>query len=155
MLWETKLRMTSSTTITLSCLASATSWIAFGPIELHHAAHFNINENFVPVDFLAFVSTALLESYPQSESLAYSENGVTISSAVGDLLDSLRRDFEKLPLEFAGQVLAPVKAGLVVWLADELRLANDAFGARVGPTILFGRVAADGHPSWITSTSLF
>ena len=121
----------SSTAITLSCLASATSWIVFGPIEHHHAAHFNINENFVPVDFLTLVSDTLLQSYPQSETIAIYESGVAISPAVGDLLESLLDVFGKLPLEFADQVLLPVKAGLAIWLADESRLADDALAAQV------------------------
>ena len=105
-------------------------WITFGPVEHHHTSHFNINENFVPVEFLSLVSNALLESYPRSDTLAMSESRVT-SPAVGELLESLRVVFAALPPDFAGLVLAPVKAGLAVWLADESHIAEDNLAFQV------------------------
>ncbi|ORX37271.1 hypothetical protein BD324DRAFT_656397 [Kockovaella imperatae] len=118
---------TSSSTITLSCLASALSWLSFVPVEAHHANHFSINENYVPIDFLALVSNALLDSYPGEESQANSSLGElhVISPAVGTLLRSLSEVIKDLPAEFVSPVLDACRPGLVCWMSDEIRLASE------------------------------
>lgn len=92
----------------------------------------------------------MIDSYPQSETLAQSDSGVAISPAVSDLLGTLQLVFERMPPEFVGQVITPLKPGLAVWLADEARLADDNFAARVGqltdPSMLTVH-------SWTTFTS--
>ncbi|ORY25960.1 hypothetical protein BCR39DRAFT_542764 [Naematelia encephala] len=115
---------TCSTTITLSCLASATSWIAFGPLEQHDTAHFSINENFVPVEFLTLVSNALLESYPHTDSLSTTPETVPVSPAVLDLITALHDVFAVLPPQFVAPVLDPVRIGLSIWLADDARIVD-------------------------------
>jgi len=121
----------SSTTITLSCLASATLYMAFGPTQHHPTAHFSINENYVPVDFLTLVSNALFDSYPEDEA-SEQHKEITVSPAVSDLLQTLQTVFERVPLESAGPLLAPVKSGLAAWMADVTRIVDNdlAVGVR-------------------------
>nr|XP_031864327.1 uncharacterized protein CI109_000240 [Kwoniella shandongensis]KAA5531399.1 hypothetical protein CI109_000240 [Kwoniella shandongensis] len=129
---------TSSTTITLSCLASATSWLSFTPSEYSQSSPWHIDENYVPVDFLTLVSDALEESYPGSETQAAVEqsfqaqtDGRVISPAVLDLLESLRAVFEKMPSEYVSQVLEPVRTGVTMWLEDVNRIASSELNQKL------------------------
>ncbi|KAL7423005.1 hypothetical protein Q5752_002303 [Cryptotrichosporon argae] len=115
---------TSSTTITLSCLAAAIAWIAFVPTEHHHASHFTLNENYVPVDFLSLVGDALVEAYPQQTDSVLPAAQV-ISPAVGDVLDNLAGAVKSLPLEFVMPVLEPVQSALALWMADAAEVASE------------------------------
>jgi hypothetical protein len=121
----------SSTTITLSCLAAATSWISFVPQEHYHAAHF-INENHVPTDFLNLVSNSLVEAYPGNESASLASSGHAISPAVSELIDNIRVVFDSLPGEFVEGCLEAVQPGLTQWMSDEGRYVDDTLGYKVG-----------------------
>ncbi len=41
-----------------------------------------------------------------------------------------------MPVEYVGAALAPIKTGLAVWLADEARIADEQFAARVSGSII-------------------
>ncbi|KAK8858700.1 hypothetical protein IAR55_002929 [Kwoniella newhampshirensis] len=122
---------TSSTTITLSCLAAAASWMSFTRSEHSQSSPWHIDENYVPVDFLTLVSNALEESYPGSETQAATSqdsqtqaSGPVISPAVSELLDNLRVAFERMPSEYVHHVLEPTHKGVAVWLEDRDKIAS-------------------------------
>jgi hypothetical protein len=119
---------TSSTTITLSCLASAMGHMRFADKPVgRDDDHYGVNESYVPKDFLAVVSAALLESYPRPESLGSqdAEHGAEISPAVFDLLRSVKGVVDALPAEVVGDVVGELKDALAVWMRDDLRLVHD------------------------------
>ncbi|OCF30437.1 hypothetical protein I316_07924 [Kwoniella heveanensis BCC8398] len=147
---------TRSTTITLSCLASATSWISFVPSEESHASPWQIDENYVPVDFLSLVNSALEESYPSPESQTSTdtETGAVISPAVEELLVSLSTMIEKAPVEFVRPVLEALRTGLSRWMEDPEQLGLEIMDIRLdelyitivralGQSIAAGHIAAD------------
>lgn len=124
---------TSSTTITLSCLASAMGHMRFADTPMgRHDDHYGVNESYVPRDFLAVVSGALLESYPRPESLGSvgaGEGGVGgagISPAVFDLLKAIREVVVAMPAGVVGEVVSEVKDALAVWMRDDLHLVREA-----------------------------
>jgi hypothetical protein len=122
---------TASSTITLACLASAASYISFVPTEHHHGSHYNINQNFTPLDFLTLVNASLVEAYPQRETQGVPVVDQSISPAVGDLLDSLMQVFEDMPEEFVWPVLEPLREGLALWMEDGSRILDVIMGQRV------------------------
>jgi hypothetical protein len=113
---------TSSTTITLSCLATAISQMSFVTKKHDHESHYNINENFVPVDLLTVVSNALLDAYPQNESTPAAAH-LVISPAVSTLLQELCEVFSEMPSSFVVSGLDPLKTALGVWMADHAMVA--------------------------------
>ncbi|WRT67914.1 uncharacterized protein IL334_004888 [Kwoniella shivajii] len=116
---------TSSTTITLSCLASAISWMSFTPPEGSQSSPWHISdENFIPVDFLTLVNDALIEAYPVPETQNSTMTEMEVSPAVFDLLQSLAGILEDTPRQFVGKILDPVKAGLATWLEDKERVLS-------------------------------
>lgn len=114
-------------------MAAATRWITFVPKETYHESHF-INEKYVPADFLALVSDALLDSYPSPETFAAADPatraGLT-SPAVVEVIVALKEVIGTAPAEFVDRLLDPVRAGLVRWLSDESRMANAELGQKV------------------------
>ncbi|MDN8660417.1 hypothetical protein Q0N58_14800, partial [Staphylococcus aureus] len=88
------------------CLAAAMSWISFVPTEHYHAAHYSINENFVPVDFLAFVSSALVAAFDSASDTRF--------AAVGKLVQNITALFQSLPPDSVADVLDPLRPGLAV-----------------------------------------
>ena len=146
-----------STTITLSCLAAATSHITFVPLEAHHAAHFSINENFVPADFLGIVNRAIIDSYPYGQVSQWSSSNRSIESsshlvspAVGDLIASLREVVDRLPSEFVWPVLQNVRLGLCAWFADDERIVSDDLASVVSSSSYCDYWVVD----WCTDNSL-
>ncbi|OCF72794.1 hypothetical protein I204_06023 [Kwoniella mangroviensis CBS 8886] len=118
---------TSSTTITLSCLASAISWMSFSTptTEGSQASPWHISdEDFVPTDFLTLLNNALVEAYPVSDSQNETQTKMDFSPAVFDLLNNLVRVLESTPNQFVGKVLKPVQSGLAVWLEDSERVVE-------------------------------
>ncbi|ORY30526.1 hypothetical protein BCR39DRAFT_505059 [Naematelia encephala] len=101
-----------------------TFWSRARRHEQHDTAHFSINENFVPVEFLTLVSNALLESYPHTDSLSTTPETVPVSPAVLDLITALHDVFAVLPPQFVAPVLDPVRIGLSIWLADDARIVD-------------------------------
>ncbi|GMK53671.1 hypothetical protein CspeluHIS016_0102570 [Cutaneotrichosporon spelunceum] len=102
----TKRRMASRTM--LRCLAVASSEVAFVPTEHYHSLHFSINENYVPVDFLEFVSSVLEASYPSAE-----------HSAVTRLIETVSDVFRALPANVVPDVLEPLHRPLAKWMKGE------------------------------------
>ena len=147
---------TSSTTITLSCLASAIQYLSFVKPQAKHAEHFSINENFVPTDFLALVSNALLDSYPSLESLASADQEdrhVSVSPAVVHLISTILQVMERLPVEFVWPVVSALKAGLAIWLQDEAQIVQEPdFSATVSSCISSGTLFADADGSSMIRT---
>jgi hypothetical protein len=107
----TNRRLTSPTT--LRCLAVASSKVSFVPTEHYHASHFSITENYVPVDFLGFVSSVLDASYSSAE-----------PSAVARLIGTFSDVFRDLPADSVPDVLEPIRASLVKWMTDESKMAT-------------------------------
>lgn len=93
---ETKKRKGCAST--LRCLAAGTSWISFAPTEHYHASHYNINENYVPVDFLTLVSESLL---------AADDPDVTL-----DLVKSVADLFTNLTADVVDGVIDPLHAAI-------------------------------------------
>ncbi|WVF69135.1 hypothetical protein IAT40_003909 [Kwoniella sp. CBS 6097] len=118
---------TRSTTITLSCLGSAISWISFVPSEESHASPWQIDENYVPVDFLSLVNSALEDSYPavESQSSTQTDAGAVISPAVEELVVSLIQMIEDVPAGFVEPVLGALDGGLSKWMEDPEQLATE------------------------------
>lgn len=114
-----KLTSPSSSTITLSCLASAASYLSCTELSHHVEDHYSINENYVPSDFLTLVSDALDEAYPRTDTLEAIPREDAVSPAVYTLLSTLCDKFDSLPTEFAHQAFEAVRPGLMVWLADD------------------------------------
>ena len=110
--------VSSSSTITLSCLASAVSYLSCTELSHHVEDHYSINENYVPSDFLALVSDALVEAYPQTDTLEAIPREDAVSPAVYALLSTLCDKFDTLPTEFAHQAYEIVRPGLSTWLSD-------------------------------------
>lgn len=139
---------TTSSTITLSCLATAVSHLSFVAPEASDAQHFSINKNYLPVDFLSLVSDALCDSYPRPESL---EAGApAISTAVFELLVIVKQAILELPLEFVWPVIEAIKEGLVIWMMDDSRVViEDAFANMVSGHLI---EAARLTISWMTCT---
>ncbi|WVQ65639.1 uncharacterized protein L199_003817 [Kwoniella botswanensis] len=118
---------TSSTTITLSCLASAISWMSFTTptTEGSQASPWHISdEDFVPTDFLTLLNNALVEAYPVSDNQNETQTKMDFSPAVFDLLNNLIRVLESTPKQFVGKVLKPVQSGLAIWLEDRERVVE-------------------------------
>ncbi len=107
----TNRRLTSPTT--QRCLAVASSKVSFVPTEHYHASHFSITENYVPVDFLGFVSSVLDASYSSAE-----------PSAVARLIGTFSDVFRGLPADSVADVLEPIRASLVKWMTDESKMAT-------------------------------
>ena len=123
---------TSSTTITLSCLASALSYLSFVTTESWHGDHYSINENYIPVDFLAVLSNALLESYPSSETVQRSQSTLqTFSSGVALVLQGMTDIFVSLPGEFVLPVLEACRPGVEAWMTDDLSVADHSLNETV------------------------
>lgn len=104
-------RLTSATT--LSCLAVAMAEVSFVPTEHYHASHFSINENYVPVDFLGFVATALDAAYPSAD-----------ASAVKQLITTVTTVFRALPADSVSDVLEPLHASVAKWMTDSSQVAD-------------------------------
>ncbi|CAK9780686.1 unnamed protein product [Cutaneotrichosporon oleaginosum] len=104
-------RMTAPTT--LHCLAVAASKVSFVPTEHYHASHFSINENYVPVDFLGYVSSALNASYPSAQ-----------PSAIALLISSIAGVFRALPADSVPDILEPLRTSLVKWMTDEAKVST-------------------------------
>jgi hypothetical protein len=135
--WTVRSHLTfSSTTITLSCLASAASFISFGVLDQHHESHYSINENFVPTEFLTLVSTALIDSYPRTETLELFPGSQGVSPGVYDLLASLDEVIKRVPAEFAWAVIEPLQYGLSTWFSDESHVISEERAAQVGKVLL-------------------
>ncbi|WVQ96627.1 hypothetical protein IAU59_003732 [Kwoniella sp. CBS 9459] len=126
---------TRSTTITLSCLTSAISWISFVPSEDSHASPWQIDENYVPVDFLTLVNSALEESYPSADSQSSTETetdtGVVISPAVEELMISLKEMIKDVPAESVGSFLVALNSGLSLWMEDPEQLATGSMASQL------------------------
>ena len=105
--------------------------MSFVPNEAHHATHFSINENYVPVDFLALVSSALTESYPTPESLSVSGSNTCISPGITEIINSVRGILQAMPQEFISTVVEACQAGLVIWMSDEASVADDTLAQAV------------------------
>ncbi|WWC88518.1 uncharacterized protein L201_003429 [Kwoniella dendrophila CBS 6074] len=131
---------TKSSTITLSCLSSAISWISFNVPEGQSSHSQNepdwhiSDENFVPKEFLNLVNSALLEAYPSPTSTSNQNTQeqeestmteISISPAVFDLLDSFVKVLKDTPKQFVGKVLEPVKKGVALWLEDPERVVDE------------------------------
>ncbi|BEJ13875.1 hypothetical protein CspHIS471_0310490 [Cutaneotrichosporon sp. HIS471] len=108
---ETKRRLASPTM--LHCLAVASSKVSLVPTEHYHASHFCINENYVPVDFLSFISSVLDASYPAAE-----------PGAVARLVNTVSDVFRALPANAVPDVLEPLRTSLVMWMKDEEKAAG-------------------------------
>jgi hypothetical protein len=117
-------------------LARAAGWIAFVEPQAHHASHFSISENFVPVDFLSLVSQALFESYPQSDTLAAVSQraNVPISEALDELLGKLNSMIIALPSEFVWPVIEACSPGMAVWLKDDAHIVPESTANTVSVT---------------------
>lgn len=123
---------TSSTTITLSCLASAMGHMRFSALPMgRDDDHFGVNECYVPTDFLTLVSTALLESYSRSQFLNSQGGEEEIKPAVFDLLRSIKGVIEVLPKEIVRGVVWSLKDALAVWMRDDLGLVQQRVGAEL------------------------
>lgn len=117
-------------------MTRAAGWIAFVEPQAHHASHFSISENFVPVDFLSLVSKALFESYPQNDTLAAVSQGanVPISQALDELLEKLNLMIIALPSEFVWPVIEACSPGMAVWLKDDAHIVSESTANTVSDT---------------------
>ncbi|WVW84828.1 hypothetical protein I302_106863 [Kwoniella bestiolae CBS 10118] len=127
---------TSSTTITLSCLASAISWMSFTTPTIEgsqsQASPWHISdEGFVPSDFLTLINNALVEAYPVSDSQSETQTKMDYSPAVLELLVNLVKVLEDTPRQLVGRVLLPVKAGLAIWLEDRERVVEGEMNSQL------------------------
>ena len=77
-----------------------------------------MNKNFVPEEFLALVSDALVQSYPGTATLDDLPKEDAVSPAVYPLLKTLREKISMLPNEFALEAFEKVRDGLSTWLSD-------------------------------------
>lgn len=134
-----KLITSSSSTITLSCLASTTSYLSCTELSHHVDDHYSINENYVPSDFLNLVSDALSEAYPRTQTLEDMRKEDAVSPAVYTLLDTLKAKIDTLPTDFALQAFEAVRPGLLVWLTDENKVVMPQHAARVSQAFLVVR----------------
>nr|XP_019012891.1 uncharacterized protein I206_02387 [Kwoniella pini CBS 10737]OCF51672.1 hypothetical protein I206_02387 [Kwoniella pini CBS 10737] len=129
---DTANEKTKSTTITLSCLASAISYMSFTPSDLGGGSHNNnsewviSDEDFVPIDFLSFVISALIEAYPSTNEIASQDTTTKMeySSAAFDLLENVISVLKDVPVHLVGKVLKPLHGGLVTWLEDQEGVVN-------------------------------
>lgn len=144
---------TTSSTITLSCLAVAVSHLAFVTLEASDSEHFSINKNYLPVDFLSLVSDALCDSYPRPETL--DDGAPAISAAVFELLVVVKQAILKLPLEFVWPVANALKEGLAVWLMDENKIVlDDSFAIMVSRHSCLGTTSIDHQLDEVYMTML-
>ena len=121
---------TSSTTITLSCLASALSYLSF--VTPANGDITSINDDHIPVDFLAIVSNALLESYPSSETVRQSQGTPFVfSSGVALVLQCIIDVFASLPDAFVLPVLDACRPGVEAWMADDCSVADQSLNEMV------------------------
>ncbi|WWC62725.1 uncharacterized protein I303_105322 [Kwoniella dejecticola CBS 10117] len=129
---ETQNDKTRSTTITLSCLASAISHMSF---PLNDADGHSQNSewvisdaDFVPTDFLAFINSALIEAYPSNETTSGTQETITkteYSPAAFDLLENVATVLSEIPEHFVGKVLQPLMGGLTIWLEDKEGIVDE------------------------------
>lgn len=143
--------ITSTSTITLSCLTALASHISCSQLSHHVDDHFSINENYVPLDFLTLVSDALTQSYPGTATLDELSKEDAVSSAVYTLLSTLQEKFETLPTEFALQAFEAVREGLGSWLSDFNKVVNQDDAPGVSPPCLIYNVGLTDRS--INSTS--
>jgi len=139
---------TSSTTITLSCLAAAVGYLSFGESRGRNDDHFGVNESFIPRDFLSLVNNALIESYPtaESQSSLQSQEGPSVSPAVFDLLGAVRVAVEALPETFVGEIVTSLKDALGKWMSDDMSVVKDEASAGIVspcPSICLGSYQID------------
>ena len=153
--WRVPTDRCSSSTITLSCLASAISWLTFVPTEARHATHYSINENYVPVDFLAIVSNALLDSYPSPDSQPSPSGEYVVSPGVATLLKTFGDKLSAVPAEFVTPVLDACRPGIVTWLTDDYRIASVDLNATLDGLYisLLGAISTAIRASAIPSSS--
>jgi hypothetical protein len=84
----------------------------------HAEAHFSLNKNSIPEEFLKLVSDALVQSYPGTDTLDDLPKEEAVSPAVYPLLRTLREKIELLPTEFALKAFEYVREGVCTWLSD-------------------------------------
>jgi hypothetical protein len=116
---ETRKRRSCDTT--LHCLAEAAAWVALVQKEHYHADHYNINENYVPVDFLALVSSALVDAYAAE----------TVPHKVTDVVENLTALLSDLPEDAVAEVVEALRPGLAIWMADSNRRASPRLGEKL------------------------
>lgn len=141
----------SSSTITLACLAEAASYISCTELSHHVDDHYSINENYVPSDFLTLVSDALDEAYPRADTLEAIGKEAAVAPSVYDLLSTIGDKLDSLPTDFAIQAFEAVRLGLLVWLTDDSKVVMpQEAAARVDRLYiailnLVGRAIDSGH----------